>query len=329
MRKKRIYFIISEIVEALSLSNKPRQLLDTTLDTLMNIKNMHSCWIQLLLPEKNKLKLTTCRNFSRKMTRELNLLTSMNGINGYVFGLGDNVSISNLPNDTRFGLSSFVEAGLLSVAIVPLRTYHTRGILGVASRVRDYFDKDFIDVLLLTGNLVCAALDKADLYQRLEDRVSELEQGIKYETEENGEKVAGDNEYEEAMSDQETAISIKGLEDLAGLAEEYHRKAHSAIKDAIVEAKEMDKISTQLNRSLEKRIDKSEGDIESPNHENEDAIRKITTRPEFYTARDTAPYFLPRSKEQAKELVLKDELSRPVKTFEIHNHRMNNFRRFH
>jgi hypothetical protein len=329
MRKKRILSIINEIVEALSLSNKTRQLSDAALDSLMNIKNIHSCWIQLLLPEKNKLKLTAYRNFSKKMTGELNLLNSMNGIDSYVFGLGNNVSISNLPNDTRFGLSSFKEAGLFSVAVVPLRTYHTRGILGVASRVRDYFDKDFIDVLLLIGNLVCAALDKADLYQRLEDRVSELEQEIKYEAKVNGKEVNADREYEETTSDQETTISIKGLEDLADLAEEYHRRAHSAIKDAIVEAKEMEKIPTQLNRSSAKKIDSSEGGIENQNHGTEDAVGGTIRHPESYPTKGTTPYSLPRSKEQAKVLVLKDESSRPAKTFYIHTQRMNKFRKFH
>lgn len=162
-----------------------------------------------------------------------------------------------------------------------MRTYHTRGILGVASRVRDYFDRDFIDALQLIGNLVCAALDKADLYHRLEDRVSELEQGITYEAKENGKEITADREYEETTSDQETATSTKGLENLAGLAEEYHIKAHSAIKDAIVEAKEIDKISIQLNRSLANRIDTSEGGSESQNHENKDAIGTIITQPEF------------------------------------------------
>lgn len=329
MRKKKTFIIINEIVEALSLSNKTRQLLDATLDTLMNVKNIHSCWVQLLLPEKDKLKLTAHRNFSKKMIRELNLFNSMNGIDVHVFGLGNNISISNLPNDTRVNLSSFVEEGLFSVAIVPLRTYHTRGILGVASRVRDCFDKDFTDVLLLIGNIVCAALDKADLYQRLEDRVSELEQGIKYVARENGKEVTADREYEETTSDQETAISIKGLEDLAGLAEEYHRKAHSAIKDVIVEAKEMDRVSIQLNRRSAKRPDTSEGDIESHDHENNDAIGTIITQPEFYAAKNNTPRFLPRSQEQAKESVLKDELSLPAKSFEIHSQRMNQFRKSH
>ena len=63
-------FIISEIVEALSLSNKPRQLLDTTLDTLMNTKNIHSCWIKLLLAERDKLQLTTHRNYTKKMIKD-------------------------------------------------------------------------------------------------------------------------------------------------------------------------------------------------------------------------------------------------------------------
>jgi len=329
MRKKRILFIINEIVEALSLSNKTRQLLDTTLDTLMNTENIHSCWIQLLLPEKNKLKLAACRNFSKKMTSELNLLNSMEGIDGHVFGLGNNISISNLPNDTRFGLSSFVEAGLCSVAIVPLRTYHTRGILGVASRVRDYFNKDFIDVLLLIGNLVCAALDKANLYQRLEDRVSELEQGIKYEARENGKEVTTNREYEETTWEQEKAISIKELENLAGLAEEYHRKAHSAIKDVIVEAKEMDKISIQMNRTLAKETGTSEGDVESQNQENKDAIGTLKTQPEIYAIKAISPHFQPRSKEQATKFDLQDDLLRPANGFEIHNQRMNNFRKSH
>ncbi len=329
MRKKRILSVINEIIETLSLSNKPRQLLETTLDTLINIRNIHSCWIQLLLPERDKLQLTACRNFSKNMTKELNQLNSMNGINGHVYGLGNNLHISDLAKDTKFGFSSFKEAGLLSVAMVPLRTYHTRGILGVASRARDVFDKDFIDVLLLIGNLVCAALDKADLYERLEVRVNEYEQGLKYEADENGKATATDTDFKEVMSEQETATSIKGLKDLAVLAEEYHRRAHSAIKDAIVEAKEINKISTRLDKSPIKEIDTSEGDNASRDYENKDAIKDVIAYLESSLKEDTTQYIGNRSKDESKEFASKDALSRSAETFEMHKHRMNNFRTIH
>ncbi len=329
MRKKRILSIINEISETLSLSNKPRQLLETTLDTLMNIRNIHSCWIQLLLPERDKLQLSASRNFSRNMTRELNQLDSMNGISGHVYGLGNNLQISDLAKDTRFGFSSFKEAGLLSVAMVPLRTYHTKGILGVASHARDVFDNDFIDVLLLIGNLVCAALDKADLYEKLEERVNKFEQGLKYEADENGKATATDRELEEVMTDQETATSIKGLKDLAVLAEEYHRRAHSAIKYAIVEAKEINKMSARLSNSPVKEIDTSKGEKESRNYENKDAIKDIIAYLESSLKEDTKQSVRHRNKAQPKELASKDTLSRSVKTFEIHKNRMNAFRMVH
>jgi len=329
MRKKKILFIISEIIEALSLSNKPHQLLDTTLDTLMNTKNIHSCWIQLLLPERNKLQLTAHRNFSKMMTKEINQMNSMNGIDGHVFGLGNSIHISDLANDTKFGLISFKEAGLLSVVMVPLRTYHTRGILGVASCVRDVFDKDFVDVLLLIGNLICAALDKADLYQRLEERVYEFERVLKYEANENNRAITADREFEEVMSDPETAMSIKDLKDLAVLAEEYHRRAHSAIKDAIVEAKEINKISNRLNKASPEGIKTSECDNADRDYEDKDEIKAVIAYLESSLREDVTHSTMHQNKVQTKESVSKDGLSHSVKTFEIHKHRMNAFRTVH
>ena len=329
MRKKKILFIIGEIIEALSLSNKPHQLLDTTLDTLMNTKNIHSCWIQLLLPERDKLQLTAHRSFSRKMTKELNQLNSMNGIDGHVFGLGNNVHISDLTSDTEFGLVSFKEAGLLSVVMVPLRTYHTRGILGVASRVRDVFDKDFVDVLILVGNLVCAALDKADLYERLEARVYEFERVLKCEANENNRAITADREFEEAMSDPETAMSINDLKNLAVLAEEYHKRAHSAIKDVIVEAKEINKTSNRLYKSSIEGPMTTEGDDAGRYYEDKDVIQDVIAYLESSLKEDATHSIRHRNKAQSKKSASIDGLSHSENTFEIHKHKMNAFRTVH
>ena len=113
------------------------------------------------------------------------------------------------------------------------------------------------------------------------------------------------------------------------LAEEYHKRAHSAIKDAIVEAKEMDKISTQLDQSSSKRINTSKDGTETQDYENKDTIKAVITYLESSLNKDSASYLVHHNIKQSKEFIPKKVLSGSIKTFEIHNYRMNNFRKLH
>lgn len=165
-KKKKIFFIISAVIEALSLSNEPQQLLDMVLETLFGILRIDCCWIQLLTLESRKPWLASYRGFTPDMEREIGSMEMGQRLGHQVAGLGHNIAIPDLSRHREYGLSSFSKAGLRSLVAVPLRTYHMLGVIGIASRAKKQFSMEVTELLTVIASAVGVALDKADLYQR-------------------------------------------------------------------------------------------------------------------------------------------------------------------
>lgn len=158
--------IISEVNETLALSNERRQLLEMVLDTLLEVLEVDCCWVQLLDLESCELQLAAHRGFTPDMEREIGSSGLKPSLTNQVSGLGYKIVIPDLSNDKDHGLASFVKAKLRSLVAVPLMTYHTQGVMGIASRDTEQFHTETAELLKVIASLVGTALDKADLYQR-------------------------------------------------------------------------------------------------------------------------------------------------------------------
>jgi len=165
-RTDKIFFIISEVSEALSLSNEPQQILDMVLDTLLEVLNIDCCWVQLLSLENRELRLAAYRGFTPDMKREMGSVDLGQSFGNQVAGLGHKIIIPDLPIDREYGLSSFSKAGYRSLVAVPLMTYHIQGVMGISTRNRQRFHAEITELLMVIARLVGMAIDKADLYQR-------------------------------------------------------------------------------------------------------------------------------------------------------------------
>ncbi len=173
-KNHRIYHIINEFSEALSLSNDPQQLLETALDTTTEILGVSCCWIQLGSLESHLLPLVACRGFTPAMQSEISLGTLEHDLVSRVAGLGHKIIIPDLNRDEEYDLSAFRAAGLESLAAVPVRTYRIHGIMGVATRSQQRFNRDFPELLMAVAGLVGMALNKAIIARNGTIRVKEI-----------------------------------------------------------------------------------------------------------------------------------------------------------
>jgi len=174
-----IFFIISAVSEVLSVSNEPQQLRDMVLDTLLEVLKIDCCWVQSLNLESRKLWLAAHRGFTPDMEREIGSMDLGQNFGNQVAGLGHKIVIPDLSQDTEYGLTSFSKAGLRSLVAVPIRTYRTQGVMGIASRAKRQFPAEMSELLTVIASLVGVALDKADLFQRILALEKQLSTGIR------------------------------------------------------------------------------------------------------------------------------------------------------
>jgi len=162
----RIFSIITDVNEVLSLANESQKLLDMVLDTLVQLLGVDCCWVQLLRPENRRLQLAACRGFTPDMERETGSMDLEHSLAYQVAALGHKISISDLSRNRKYGLSSFSQAGFASLVVVPIMTYRIHGIMGIASSSRKRFAGQVSKLLTVIAGLLGTALSKADLYQR-------------------------------------------------------------------------------------------------------------------------------------------------------------------
>jgi len=146
----------------LALSNEPQQLIEMVLDRLLHLLKVDYGWVQLVSSEDRNLRLVASRSSTPEITEVVGLTASQR-ILGERVVVGLKVVIPDLSRDGRDGLSSFGLAGLRSLAAVPIRTYHTQGVIGVASRTKKRLDNETAELLMTIAGLVGAALNVAEL----------------------------------------------------------------------------------------------------------------------------------------------------------------------
>lgn len=146
----------------LALSNEPQQLVEMVLDKLLHLLKVDYSWVQLVGSEDRKLRLVASRGSTPEMTLMVGLTDSQRILGERVL-VGLKVVIPDLSRDGKDGLSSFGLAGLRSLTAVPIRTYHTQGVIGVASRTKKSLDGEAAELLMTVAGLVGATLNVAEL----------------------------------------------------------------------------------------------------------------------------------------------------------------------
>lgn len=162
IKTRDIFFVINEISYALSLSSEPQQLADLLLDKLVQVLNVDSCWVQLLDPGIRELRLVAARGFTPAMEHAPGLSDPDQGLSSRVM-MGHRALIPDLARNGAYGLSDFAADGFRSLIAVPIRTYRTHGVIGIAGRARKQFPGDAGELLVAVAGILAATLNTQEL----------------------------------------------------------------------------------------------------------------------------------------------------------------------
>ncbi|MGD9143236.1 MAG: GAF domain-containing protein, partial [Dehalococcoidia bacterium] len=147
----------------MSLTNKSRQLMEMTLDTLSRQLKTDCCWVQLVNFGTEKLPLIASLGFTPEMYQEMDLLDKEHVFSHEVVGLGHNIVISSLQRDGQYNIPVFRKSGFKSLLAVPIMTYRVHGILGIGYRSRMKFNDEFTHLVNVIANLLGMSLHKSNL----------------------------------------------------------------------------------------------------------------------------------------------------------------------
>ena len=162
IRNKDIFSVISKVSYVLALSNEPAQLIEMVLDELLGTLDIDCCWVQFVRSEDRSLQLVAYRGFTPEMTREIERMGSGQILGNHAL-MGLKVIIADLSRDGEYSLSSFGKAGLRSLVAVPMKTYRTHGVMGIASRSKKRFNAEVAELLVVIAGLVGASVNSAEL----------------------------------------------------------------------------------------------------------------------------------------------------------------------
>jgi GAF domain-containing protein len=146
----------------LALSNRPQQLIEMVLDELLHLLKVDYGWVQLVGPEDRNLRLVASSGGTVEMT-QLAGWTDSHAKLGRQVVVGSKVVVPDLSRNSKDGLASFALAGFRSLVVVPIRTYHTHGVIGVASRTKNHLDTEVGELLMTIAGLVGTTLNVAEL----------------------------------------------------------------------------------------------------------------------------------------------------------------------
>jgi transcriptional regulator with GAF, ATPase, and Fis domain len=168
IKTEKIFHIISEITEMLSLTNIPERIVDAALDTLSRALGTNCGWVQVITPGSNKLVLSAHQGFTPHIQDKMAAMDMNHPLVKDVIGIGTSVTIPDLNQDGNLGMSMFAEAGFITLIAVPIITYRVQGIMGVVYRTRKNFTKDDTDLVTAVASIMGLALNKSTSLKQID-----------------------------------------------------------------------------------------------------------------------------------------------------------------
>lgn len=171
LRKEREHRIrlaaLNEIVSSASQSLELSQVLNSSVDNIVNVMKVDAVLLFLLDDETNELSLAAYKGVSDQFVRSVGKLKLGEGFNGMVAQTGEPAYIEDASKDPRLTRVAVAEEGIRSEMIVPLKSKgKVMGTLCVATHKRYEFTRDEVKTLTAIGNQIGVALENARLYEK-------------------------------------------------------------------------------------------------------------------------------------------------------------------
>ncbi|MBM4446863.1 MAG: PAS domain S-box protein [Chloroflexi bacterium] len=169
LRLAAINYISSVVSQSLDL----KQILNSSIDSIIDVMNVDVVLIFLLDNEAGELVLSAHRGVSDSFVQSVNRLKLGDGLNGMVAQTGEPTFIKDASKDNRLTKMAVKEEEIRSQIIVPLESKgKVMGTICVAMHRHRQFNRDEVELLAAIGNQIGVAIENARLYEQ-EHKVAE------------------------------------------------------------------------------------------------------------------------------------------------------------
>ncbi|MBT4365758.1 MAG: PAS domain S-box protein [Desulfobacterales bacterium] len=153
------------------------EVLNSTIDKIIEILGSDSVRIYLLDEKKEFLNLTAQKGLSKKFTNKTYMKHRKveDGLLGQTVFTGETMVVDNILQSEDPYVDAFIEEGLQSTVYIPLISKENNlGVMCVSSHSEFVFSKDYVDFLSAIGNQIGMAVDNANLYENVKSAYEKL-----------------------------------------------------------------------------------------------------------------------------------------------------------
>jgi signal transduction histidine kinase len=169
------YKTLHEISSVVSQSLDLEEILCSALEQVLEAMELDTGGIYLFDEDSQTLNIAAQHGFKPDFIREIDNLTVGEGFSGKVMESGQPLVIRDISQDSRLSRGIVKEAGLTSVAVVPLCSKQkTLGTLFLISQDLRDFDDDEMQLLLSAGQQIGVAVDNASLFAAQQRRAEQF-----------------------------------------------------------------------------------------------------------------------------------------------------------
>jgi len=164
---------LNQTSSIISQSLKLTQVLDSAMDSVVDVMAVDVVRIYVLDEGTGELVLAAYRNISEEFVRSVSRIKIGEGFNGQVAQTGKSLFVMDASEGNRSTSTMVKQENIRSQLIVPLKSKgKVVGTLCVASHGHRSFFQEEVDLLTAIGNQIGVAIENAHLYQQ-ERKVSE------------------------------------------------------------------------------------------------------------------------------------------------------------
>ncbi len=166
---------LNYISNVVSQSLELKQILNSSIDSIIEIMDADAALIFLLNQEAGELVLHAHRGVSDSFVNGVGRLKLGEGLNGMVAQTGEPAFIKDVSTDDRLTKLAVKEEGIHSQIIVPLKSQgKVMGTICVAMHKHRQFSQDEVDLLAALGNQIGVAVENASLYEEERKVIEQL-----------------------------------------------------------------------------------------------------------------------------------------------------------
>jgi PAS domain S-box-containing protein len=174
--EQRVYLsALNYISGVVSQSLELKQILNSSIDSIVDVMNVDVVLIFLLDDQANELILSASRGVSSSFVSGVDRMELGEGLNSMVVRTGEPMFIKNTSKDPRLTKIEVKEEGIQSQIIAPLKSKgKVVGTICLAMRRQRRFNKDEVSLLAAIGNQIGVAIENARLYQEEHEVAEQL-----------------------------------------------------------------------------------------------------------------------------------------------------------